>query len=541
MRTFKPKRKLPGGARVAYRHWYVEFRDHQARIRRLRAFTDRAASEELGRKLVRLADLRAAGEAPNRELGRFIERLPVVTREKLGKWGLLEPRQVTGSQPLCDLLDRLRESLRAAGRGEKHLRAVVNRTKAAFESCEFGYWSDIDALRLEQHLHQRREAGLSAKTSNHILASCRQFTLWVVQHCLATVDPLATLKPLNARIDPRRERRALSYDEELPKLIEAARAAPVYRGVSGPLRALVYKLAAETGLRVSELAGLRVRDLELAGERLSLTVPASLSKNRCEARQPLRDATAQELAGVVKGRLPTALALPLPKSFPDKATRWLRHDLELAWIPYQDESGRFADFHALRAAFITGLMTAGANAKVVQSLARHSSAELTVGLYTKLGRDDEGRALALLPDLPSSSPEAKVPRAETGTESVARCVAFGGGLDETQVDSPGPSTPKRGPERAGQGSELGGGGGSRTRVPESPHTDTSLHGGDGYVPSREQSPGQRGGECGVSAQADDERERLADLWPRLSLAVRKALLGIAEASAAQDPRAKDRP
>lgn len=41
--------------------------------------------------------------------------------------------------------------------------------------------------------------------------------------------------------------------------------------------------------------------------------------------------------------------------------------------------------------------------RVVQSMARHSSAEMTHGIYSKLGRADEREALERLPALPSTS------------------------------------------------------------------------------------------------------------------------------------------
>jgi len=460
-----------GGKRTA-RKWYVEFRQGE-RVRRLPAFTDKGASEELGRKVERLAMLRAAGEGPDRELARWLEGLPARTRERLARWGVLDARTFAGTLSLSELLDRFEEGVRAAGRTEKHVQHIARRARRAFLACGFNAWSELDAGRLAKHLHGERARGLSAKSSNHVLAACKGFTRWAAEHGLATSDPFVTLRPLNAKTDPRRERRALSFDDELPRLIRAAAEGPEHRGVPGPLRALTYKLAAETGLRVAELATLRVRDLEgLAGENPTVTVRAAAAKNRRERTLPLRVETARELLAFVAGRMPQASALALPRAFRDKATRWLRFDLEAAGIPYEDESGRVADFHALRSAFVSGLMRGGADARTVQSLARHSSAELTVGLYAKLGRDDERDALALLPSLPPVEGDELAALA-TGTESAARDLASSLAFPPSSTVSPGlsgtPSTRQDGPENAVLGAESGGGGGSRTRVPEPGH------------------------------------------------------------------------
>jgi integrase len=469
VRVFQPTRKGPRGATVPYRLWYCEFKQGE-RVRRMPGFTDRGETEALGRKLERLAMPRAATEGPDRELARYVERLPDRMREKLAGWGILDARTFAGTYSLSELLDRFEESLRSAGRTEKHVGHVLGRARRAFEACGFRTWSDLDSMRLAVHLRTERERGLSVKTSNHALAACQEFTRWAVQHSFAGSNPLLILRPLNAKTDPRRERRALSFEDELPRLLLAAVHGPTYRGVSGPLRGLVYKLAAESGLRVAELCSLRVRDFEdLAGARPTVTVRAAAAKNRRERTLPLRLETAREAAGFLAGRLPQALALALPSSFKGKATCWLRFDLERAGLPYVDESGRIADMHALRASMISGLVRAGADARTVQSLARHSTAEMTLSIYAKLGRDSERDALALLPKLPSVETPIDAACA-TGTDdmpdSMASSVAFSSSstVSPRLVSTPHNAEEHR--EEAVASAEGGGGGGNRTRVPE---------------------------------------------------------------------------
>ena len=168
--------------------------------------------------------------------------------------------------------------------------------------------------------------------------------------------------------------------------------------------------------------------------------------------------------------------LALPKSFKDKATRWLKFDLEAAGIPYVDDSDRVADFHALRASFVSGLMKTGANPRIVQTLARHSSAEMTLGIYSMLGRDDERDALALLPELPSTLEDHPEIRAtgtdgeghqEGGPKSGPRNGPFQGASACTSMQLAAPLTGPDGVVIAGQPARDGGGGGSRTPVPES--------------------------------------------------------------------------
>ena len=110
----------------------------------------------------------------------------------------------------------------------------------------------------------------------------------------------------------------------------------------------------------------------------------------------------------------------------------------------------------------------GSHAKQVQELARHSSAKLTVGLYTKLASDDEQRALAMLPELPAVNDDAVKALRQTGTDNVASSVAFPSDLGCPRVTSDALPKCADGPEKAVEGNEPGGGGGSRTRVPELP-------------------------------------------------------------------------
>src|SRR5258705_121674 len=74
----------------------------------------------------------------------------------------------------------------------------------------------------------RRDLGASAREANHRLQACKEFTRWAVASGLLSVDPLARLRPLNARLDPRHVRRALRY-EELRALVQAAHDGPEFR------------------------------------------------------------------------------------------------------------------------------------------------------------------------------------------------------------------------------------------------------------------------------------------------------------------------
>jgi hypothetical protein len=73
----------------------------------------------------------------------------------------------------------------------------------------------------------------------------------------------------------------------------------------------------------------------------------------------------------------------------------LRIDLKAAGIPYRDASGLFFDFHSLRCQTATLAYAAGVSPRVVQTIMRHSSLELT-GRYTRPRAVDIEAAGAML-------------------------------------------------------------------------------------------------------------------------------------------------
>jgi hypothetical protein len=98
----------------------------------------------------------------------------------------------------------------------------------------------------------------------------------------------------------------------------------------------------------------------------------------------------------------------------------LRRDLTAAGIAYETPSG-VCDFHSLRGAYISNLVASGASVKTCQTLARHSTPSLTIGVYAKASLHDISDAVESLPDLspPDTRPEAAT-LAATGTDGRIR-------------------------------------------------------------------------------------------------------------------------
>ena len=418
MRVDKPTYTVGGKLRRSP-NYHVHFRDHLDTRRRVVAFTDKQASDELGRKIGKLVALVGAGERPDPQLARWIEKMPPHVRDKLAEWGILNERASAATKPLAVHLDDFRESLAARGNTIRHVDLVKSRARRVIDACRFTFWADIAPSKVETYLKHRRDGngdkpGISAQTSNFHLQAVKQFCRWMVADRRAIESPIAHLKALNTRTDRRHDRRALTVDE-LGRLLRAAAGGPLRFGMTGPDRALLYRLAVETGLRRGEIASLTRFSFDLDGSEPTVTVAAAYSKHRREDVLPLRMELAEALRAHLAKKLPDAPAFKLPDR--QHNAKMIRADLEAAGIPYRDDAGRVPDFHALRHTFITNLVRAGVKPKVAQSLARHGTIGLTMDRYSHSFVEDERTALESLPTIDGGADEQRA----TGTDDARAC------------------------------------------------------------------------------------------------------------------------
>ncbi len=157
-------------------------------------------------------------------------------------------------------------------------------------------------------------------------------------------------------------------------------------GMVGSIRTLLYRLASESGLRVSEIDSLTRASFDLDDPEATVMVAAAYAKNRRDDTLPLRPDTAAELLAFPAPKLPSAKASNLPRL--NKLAEMLRTDLadaRRAWL------------------------------KDAQELLRHSTIGLTTDVYTHTSCGKLAAALDVLPDL--SAPQREAAGA-TGTDDV---------------------------------------------------------------------------------------------------------------------------
>jgi site-specific recombinase XerD len=238
--------------------------------------------------------------------------------------------------------------------------------------------SDVDRIVLRRYLASLSTRRYSRATIARTAASLRSYFQWCVSRGLTPADP--TLR-LSAPSPDSRLPRVLGHPE-LGELLD-----PPGRQAGEPLTPVdarddaVLELLYGSGIRVAELCGLDVGDLDLA--RRVVTVTGKGSKQR---QVLVHDRCADALHAWLDG--PRA-ALVAPGSPPD-ALFYNRRGNRLGSRDVRRLLDRRSPVpthpHALRHSFATHLLDGGADLRVVQELLGHASLQ-TTQVYTHVSKD----------------------------------------------------------------------------------------------------------------------------------------------------------
>lgn len=394
--------KTGGKILVETTHWHIEFEDNNGIRRRLKAYTNEAATKKLADRIQDLLHFKANNQQPTIELQKWIEQVPVKIRSELAGFRLLNPNSV--GKKLAEHIEDFRECLEKKERDSKHIKGTVAILNRLFDLCSFENCTDIAANRIKEVLDELRDGGkgFSKRTYNCYLKAAKQFCKYLMrQGCsISSIEYLEGLE--NEQTDRRHIRRAATIDELRLLLDTTANNGKRY-GMSGYDRKLLYWFAVSSGLRANEIRTLKIASFNFNDN--TVRVFAGYSKHRREDVQPLPVELASELKEYFRNKLPTAKAFGGDYSMlTDKTADMIKADLKDAGIPYEDDNGIF-DFHSLRHSFITNLRNV--SGRVAQSLARHRSSAMT-DRYTHIMLHDERSALNSLPDLQ--------PKKRTGTD-----------------------------------------------------------------------------------------------------------------------------
>lgn len=190
---------------------------------------------------------------------------------------------VKGKVIVCEAkhLSGFREYLEAKGNSADYVKLIVSRVRIVCDALGFKELSDLSSGRVAAWLKDQRAADMGPQTSNHFVANLKTFGSWLFHDRRHPEHPFAHLAKVNAKLDVRCVRRALSR-EELTRLVDAASRGKPFRSLIGTDRATLYVTACLTGLRVEELASLTEKSFDFRSQPPTLTLEAAYSKHRRE-------------------------------------------------------------------------------------------------------------------------------------------------------------------------------------------------------------------------------------------------------------------
>ena len=233
-------------------------------------------------------------------------------------------------------------------------------------------WSRVTRRDIQGHLAALVEAGLSARSQARALSAIRTF------HKLLAAEKLTPSDPADEIDSPRRERKLPQplSPEECARLLVA----PDARTAAGRRDRAMLELLYATGLRVSELVGLELNDVNL--ETRVLMARGKGNKERLvPVGAPAAEAVKAYLAGardlLLKGRRsPDLFVTP-------RGGRMTRHGFARLLDRHCRAAGirRKVSPHKLRHSFATHLLAGGADLRAVQAMLGHADVA-TTQIYT---------------------------------------------------------------------------------------------------------------------------------------------------------------
>jgi len=305
----------------------------------------------------------------------------IVEEEQKRRAGLpVSPDHSFNKELIEDNLLLFGDDLKSNGRGEKYIKDVTRFIRIV---SQHQGWKTLNEIEPKGFLlWKSANSSKAPKTLNEYLNAFKTFLNWTVKIKAISSNPLSEVETAKTKGKETRLRRALTQDE-LMRLVNTA----------PEERALVYLAASYTGIRRSELAEITWSDVHLDCEFPHIKINASISKNSKDDTVPLH----HDLVARLKAKKLTSTGSHVFE-VPSRMHLY-KKDLKAADIPYKDEKGRQADFHALRHTFATMLHANGANQAVAMKAMRHSDPKLTAVTYNDSDLLPVANAVSQLPSV----------------------------------------------------------------------------------------------------------------------------------------------
>lgn len=256
----------------------------------------------------------------------------------------------------------------------------------------WGKLADAERVIREEQIHRK-----SGKTIKLDVSVLNAFCNWCIERDYLSENPLKKLGKIQAV--PRSVRRAVTSDE-LKRVIHML----VANDEDFGHWLMLLPFSCCTGLRSGTIKALTVHDLDKV--KCELHLSAASAKNRKEGHKAVAEELVEMLWDNYQSGMPSMLyekyytridaSQQPPKNallyVPSHPARELDKILQFAGVEKSTHEGKI-DFHALRVAYATFVIEAGASLKEAQTALDHSDPRITANLYAKT-RDERMHTLA---------------------------------------------------------------------------------------------------------------------------------------------------
>jgi tyrosine recombinase XerC len=229
----------------------------------------------------------------------------------------------------------------------------------------------IDYLALRKYLAVLKEKNLRNRTVARRLSTLRSFFKFLAREGYLKANPILSLS------SPKIEKYLPQFltEEETVRLIESAFAKDT-KDDSGRRDRAILETFYSTGIRISELVGLSVEDVDFIGGIVKV-----MGKGKKERIAPIGDAAIKTIRDYLEKRKKDNPALFLNKSGRRISSRGVRNIVQ-KYIHRAGMRGGVSP-HTLRHSFATHLLNRGADLRTVQELLGHANLS-TTQIYTHL-------------------------------------------------------------------------------------------------------------------------------------------------------------
>ena len=293
-------------------------------------------------------------------------------------------RSTQAERPLTDYLRHLEQGRQLSPHTIRAYRRDLTQFTDWLDTQRIGWqWTDVDRLDLRSYLGFLTRKGLARRTIARKLSAIRSFYRWLHREGVVEANPARAVR------SPKQEQRLPGWltRSDMDRMFVLAENRAAEGGHRGTRDLAILETFYATGMRVSELQGLSIRDVDLIADQVRVR-----GKGRKERIVPLGTAAVRALRRyeprrterIAESESPDREALFLSESGRRLTVRRIQGIVREFLDAVADE-GELST-HSLRHSFATHLLDAGADLMAVKELLGHASLS-TTQIYTHTSKE----------------------------------------------------------------------------------------------------------------------------------------------------------